>query len=94
MINVQTEYGGFGFTIMSEDQITSDIRAATQQSEIQYLEMAHKLKDLILPLLHNLAKNPDSEYIKWPNRSKAINDFIFKMYEVIGGSPSEEELVQ
>lgn len=46
------------------------------------MEVAEKLKeveDLILPLLYNLMKNPEKEYIHWPNRTPIIDKQIEKI---------------
>ena len=48
-------------------------------------DVANKLKqleDLILPLLFNLQKNPDKEYIHWPNRTAIIDKQIEKIKAV------------
>jgi hypothetical protein len=48
-------------------------------------EVALKLKDvesLILPLLYNLQKNPEKEYIHWPNRVEIINAQIKKITDI------------
>ena len=45
-------------------------------------DVATKLKeveDLILPLLYNLMKNPEKEYIHWPNRTPIIDNQIEKI---------------
>jgi len=45
-------------------------------------DVAMKLKeveDLILPLLYNLMKNPEKEYIHWPNRTPIIDAQIDKI---------------
>ncbi len=45
-------------------------------------DVAAKLKeveDLILPLLYNLMKNPEKEYIHWPNRTPIIDQQIEKI---------------
>ena len=45
-------------------------------------DVATKLKeveDLILPLLYNLMKNPEKEYIHWPNRTPIIDAQIDKI---------------
>lgn len=41
-----------------------------------------ELENLILPLLYNLQKNPDKEYIHWPNRTDIIQKQINKILEV------------
>lgn len=48
-------------------------------------EAKGKLKEvetLILPLLYNLQKNPDKEYIHWPNRKDIIQKQIDRILEV------------
>ena len=44
-----------------------------------------EIKKLTLPLLYNLKKNPEREYIKWPNRVQIIDDQIKKINEVADG---------
>jgi hypothetical protein len=41
-----------------------------------------KIEGLIIPLLNNLMKNPEKEYIKWPNRVEKIQAQIQKILEV------------
>jgi hypothetical protein len=38
-----------------------------------------ELEKLIMPLLVNLMKNPDKEYIYWPNRKEKIQEQIDKV---------------
>ena len=48
-------------------------------------DVATKLRDvedLILPLLFNLQKNPEKEYIHWPNRTAIIDKQIEKIKAV------------
>ena len=35
-----------------------------------------EIEKLVLPLLYNLMKNPDKEYILWPNRTESLNKQI------------------
>ena len=37
------------------------------------------VEDLVLPLLYNLQKNPEKEYIHWPNRTAIIDKQIEKI---------------
>lgn len=41
-----------------------------------------EVESLILPLLYNLLKNPDKEYIKWSNRTEMVNKQIAKITAV------------
>ncbi len=48
-------------------------------------DVAGKLRDvedLVLPLLYNLQKNPEKEYIHWPNRTAIIDKQIEKIKAV------------
>ena len=40
------------------------------------------VEDLILPLLFNLQKNPEKEYIHWPNRTAIIDKQVEKIKAV------------
>ena len=40
------------------------------------------VEDLVLPLLYNLQKNPEKEYIHWPNRTAIIDNQIEKIKAV------------
>jgi hypothetical protein len=51
--------------------LTAEVRGKLQQVE-----------QLILPLLYNLQKNPDKEYIHWPNRKDIIQTQIDKITKV------------
>lgn len=51
--------------------VTTEVRGKLQQVE-----------QLILPLLYNLQKNPDKEYIHWPNRKDIIQKQIDKILQV------------
>ena len=41
-----------------------------------------ELENLILPLLYNLQKNPDKEYIHWPNRKDIVQKQIDNILKV------------
>ena len=79
----------FGFEVVSEEDLTKDIQAELQNANDQ----AEQMRDMILPLLHNLAKKPESPLIKWPNRVETINKFITQLFAVTGEKPGEGDLV-
>lgn len=66
----------FGFTAIDETELE-----VTKQVDVAYQRVAehedklNRLYNAILPLLQNLKKNPEKEYIKWPNRIKKIEQF-------------------
>tara|TARA_Y100000114_G_scaffold87056_1_gene80505 strand:- start:6959 stop:7225 length:267 start_codon:yes stop_codon:yes gene_type:complete len=70
----------FGFTAVDEDELEAvqsvkaeaGTAAATSQ---QMEEKLNKLYNSILPLLSNLKKNPEKEYIYWPNRVAKVEQF-------------------
>ena len=45
-------------------------------------EKLKKVEALIMPLLANLLKNPDKDYIKWPNRTTIIEAQIQKILSI------------
>lgn len=66
----------FGFNAVDEEELE-----VVQQS-VKAVETAEglqsKVEDLynaILPLLANLKKNPEKQYIHWPNRVKKVEEF-------------------
>ncbi len=70
----------FGFTAVDENELeavqsvkseASDASATAQELE----DKLNKLYNAILPLLTNLKKNPEKEYILWPNRVEKIEQF-------------------
>lgn len=65
------ETDDFGFSVVSENEIKSD------------QEKLEGLRKMIMPLLNNLMKDPDKDYIHWPNRDKKIKAFIKKMNDYI-----------
>jgi len=70
----------FGFTAVDENELeavqNSTESIITEQSRSAELEdKLNKLYNSILPLLSNLKKNPEKEYILWPNRVAKIEQF-------------------
>jgi hypothetical protein len=65
---------------------SADIRAVIDEVEQRkdQLTAAYKAKmtaieQMVMPLLYNLKKNPEKEYIYWPNRENKIQDQITKI---------------
>lgn len=70
----------FGFTAVDENEleaVQSVKSEATSASEnvAELEDKLNKLYNAILPLLTNLKKNPEKEYILWPNRTEKIEQF-------------------
>ena len=70
----------FGFTAVDENEleavqkVTADA-SIVSASQLETEEKLNKLYNAILPLLTNLKKNPEKEYILWPNRVEKIEQF-------------------
>jgi hypothetical protein len=56
-----------------------------EQTSAKLLE----LEKMIVPLLVNLMRNPDKEYIYWPNRKDKIQDQINKVLMITRGTASQ-----
>jgi hypothetical protein len=59
----------------SSDMI-NDHRSLVEQDVAKKLK---QVEDLIMPLLYNLQKNPEKDYILWPNRVAIIDKQIEKI---------------
>ena len=71
----------FGFTAVTEDEVETVQKTKTTATDAQ--ARLEKLYNAITPLLTNLKKNPEKEYILWPNRLKKVEefeDYIQKIY--------------
>jgi len=70
----------FGFTFANEDELEV-VQQAQQTNQlnttavISTQEKLDKLYNAISPLLNNLKRNPEKEYILWPNRLEKIEQF-------------------
>jgi DnaJ-domain-containing protein 1 len=83
----------FGFSAVSEDELKSMERQLQQQviqtekqltlTSKEYKDRMEALYKLIMPLLINLQKDPDKEYILWPDRSKKMTAFIDKVNKIV-----------
>ena len=65
-------------TRLLEDKLTKLI-------EDKYKAKLKEVEGLIMPLLVNLKKNPDKEYIHWPNRAPIIDKQIEKITAITRG---------
>tara|TARA_Y100000004_G_C8857810_1_gene387591 strand:- start:465 stop:728 length:264 start_codon:yes stop_codon:yes gene_type:complete len=79
----------FGFTAVDEQELESVQKATTQLDRVATTasttqEKLDKLYNAITPLLNNLKKNPEKEYILWPDRLtkvEAFEDHLQKIYK-------------
>lgn len=78
----------FGFTAVTEDELTAvrqnaelaQVATAAAQDATKKAETMYKM---IVPLLDNLAKDPQKDYIYWPNRQDKIKQFKAQLLKVV-----------
>ncbi|MAD22701.1 MAG: hypothetical protein CMO44_00835 [Verrucomicrobiales bacterium] len=74
------DFFDFGFTAVDEDELQSvqDAQKAVGDVEVEARSAQEKLDRLynaITPLLNNLKKNPEKDYILWPDRLSKVEQF-------------------
>lgn len=87
-------YNDFGFTAVDSDDLlkidekVSKTAASSEENEqlVDVLsEKVDKLDNFIRPLLENLAKDSDKDYIYWPNRIEIVRKQIDFLNSIIEG---------
>ena len=73
---------------MRKDDNSYQLLFEKRKAELEYVykDQMKKLEKLVLPLLHNLMKNPENEYIKWPNRTTIVQKQINKIVAITRGA--------
>ena len=71
----------FGFTFADENDIVEEnIEYSSLQEEVDDLKKRlSAVNKIFMPLLENLAKDPDKPMIKWPNRKEQIDRQIKRL---------------
>ena len=70
----------FGFSAVDESELESFQKATAEAEEAStaastYEDKLNKLYNTVIPLLSNLKKNPEKDYIYWPNRLQKLEEF-------------------
>lgn len=82
------ELWDFGFTAVDEDELSSvqevkqEAQKASASSEMVQ-DRLDRLYNAITPLINNLKKSPEKEYLLWPDRLEkveAFEDHLQKIY--------------
>lgn len=86
-----TEIFDFGFTAVTEDELASvEIsKKIAEESSATAEELEKRLDGLynaIIPLLNNLKKNPEKDYILWPDRLAKVEQFESHLMKIYKGS--------
>jgi hypothetical protein len=84
-----TELFDFGFTAVDEEELQAVQKTAALASDAEQVaqstqEKLDNLYNAIIPLLNNLKKNPEKEYILWPDRLSKVESFedhLQKIYQ-------------
>lgn len=79
----------FGFTAVDETELEAVQKVTKEKESVSSTaatieEKLDKLYNAITPLLNNLKKNPEKEYILWPDRLskvEAFEDHLQKIYK-------------
>ena len=82
------DFFDFGFTAVDETELEAVQKATAEVSQVASTatstqDKLDKLYNAVIPLLTNLKKNPEKEYILWPDRLskvEAFEDHIQKIY--------------
>lgn len=71
----------FGFTFADEGELLEDNKqySSLQEQVDDLKQRLTALNKIFMPLLENLAKDPDKPMIKWPNRKAQIDKQIKKL---------------
>ena len=80
----------FGFTAVDEDELASvEISKKIADESVATAEQLEarldKLYNAITPLLNNLKKNPEKDYILWPNRLTKVEEFETHLQKIYSG---------
>jgi hypothetical protein len=62
--------------------VIDEVEERKEQLEEAYKSKMTEVEKLVLPLLYNLMKNPDKEYILWPDRVNSIQKQINKITSI------------
>ena len=80
----------FGFTAVDENELEAVQKEQEKAASIGETAKSNQkqLDDLykaIVPLLNNLKKNPQKEYILWPNRLAKVEEFETHLQKIYKG---------
>jgi hypothetical protein len=92
-VKMNLQEDDFGFSLVTEEELKANEEALKKKVEEQSLivqqtsaelnDKLHGLRNMIMPLLKNLSKDSEKEYIWWPNRVEKITQFINKINDYV-----------
>jgi len=85
---MSNDFFDFGFSAVDESELESFQKATAEAEEASsaastYEEKLNKLYNAISPLLSNLKKNPEKDYIYWPDRLNKVEKFEDHINKII-----------
>jgi len=85
-----SEFFDFGFTAVNEEELkavqqTTALANDAEQLALTTQERLDNLYNAIIPLLNNLKKNPEKEYILWPDRLAKVEAFETHLQNIYNG---------
>lgn len=80
-----SEIFDFGFTAVSEDELEAvqNLKKDSENVESELRDSRDKLYRAIKPLLENLKKNPERDYIYWPDRVAKVEAFERHIEQIV-----------
>jgi hypothetical protein len=81
------DFFDFGFTAVDENELEAVQKATQEVTQVASTatttqDKLDRLYNAIIPLLTNLKKNPEKEYILWPDRLSKVEAFEDKLTEI------------
>jgi hypothetical protein len=81
------DFFDFGFTAVDETELEAVQKATAEVSQVASTatttqDKLDKLYNAVIPLLTNLKKNPEKEYILWPDRLSKVEAFEDKLTQI------------
>ena len=75
--------------LLEQSQVVQEVVKQASQTEATVTESKDKLnglRNMVMPLLNNLAKDPTKTYVFWPDRATKIKAFIMKVNAYVDGA--------
>jgi hypothetical protein len=88
--NIMSDLFDFGFTAVDEEELDAvkmaqQDKGGVEESLEETQQKLDRLYNAITPLLNNLKKNPEKEYILWPNRLAKVEEFETHLQTIYKG---------
>jgi len=84
---MSNDFFDFGFTAVDENELEAVQKATQEVNQVATTatttqDKLDRLYNAIIPLLNNLKKNPEKEYILWPDRLTKVESFEDKLTQI------------